>query len=794
MLMLLFTGNGFAGNSNPINPKSKFNKKYKNAAIIPPTITATGNQIYCPGTQQRIVQSVTITNDPLEPTTKSVTIQIATGYVISQDLLTLTGSHPTINSSWSSLEGKLTLSNPAGAPYADFEAAIRDVVYSSTSLSPTGLRDFSINLGFGNVNYLPSNGHFYEYVPAIGITWIAARTAASARNYYGLQGYLATLTAADESQLAGTQAPGAGWIGGSDSQIEGTWKWVTGPEGLANGGTGITFWIGVANGTTTPPFNFAFWNNGEPNQFNGADEDYAHITAPGVGIPGSWNDLTLTGEPTGNYQPKGYVVEYGGLPGETPLQTSTSTRFSMINITSSTGNSICGPGTATLQATANGGTINWYSSPTGGTLLGTGSSFVTPFINSTTTFYAVTNAAGCTSGTRTAVVATVLTIPAITNTVPAQRCDPGTVLLTATASAGIINWYSSATGGTAITGGNTFNTPILNTTTTYYVDAAANGCTTPNRTAITATVNNTPTIIATSSAARCDSGTVIINAIPSEGTVNWYDMNMGGTIIFTGNSFTTPNINTTTTYYAEAVLNNCSSARVPVTATIYPVSKVTEEAILCQGKSIILDAAIPNRTYLWSPGGETTQTITVAAIGDYSVTISAPAIASCDSKKDISVIEHAKPVINAIVVNENSISIELDKPESYFEYSIDGVFFQSLNEFSFLPSGQYIAYVRENNGCNMVMQNFTIFSIPKFFTPNNDGYNDVWQIPEMKDYPNSKALIFDRYGKLLQELTSSNYSWDGTFNTINLPSDDYWYRLQLDDLKPNLKGHFSLKR
>jgi hypothetical protein len=35
---------------------------------------------------------------------------------------------------------------------------------------------------------------------------------------------------------------------------------------------------------------FALWNTAEPNQYNGAQEDYAHITAPGVGITGSWND------------------------------------------------------------------------------------------------------------------------------------------------------------------------------------------------------------------------------------------------------------------------------------------------------------------------------------------------------------------------------------------------------------------------------------------------------------------------------------------------------------------------
>jgi hypothetical protein len=43
-----------------------------------------------------------------------------------------------------------------------------------------------------------------------------------------------------------------------------------------------------------------------------SQEDYAH-TAPGVGITGSWNDLTNTGDPAGNYQPKGYIVEWRWL-------------------------------------------------------------------------------------------------------------------------------------------------------------------------------------------------------------------------------------------------------------------------------------------------------------------------------------------------------------------------------------------------------------------------------------------------------------------------------------------------
>ena len=66
--------------------------------------------------------------------------------------------------------------------------------------------------------------------PDSGISWTEARDAAAARTYYGLQGYLVTITYEEEKQLTGEQASGTGWIGGSDNETEGTWRWVTGPE------------------------------------------------------------------------------------------------------------------------------------------------------------------------------------------------------------------------------------------------------------------------------------------------------------------------------------------------------------------------------------------------------------------------------------------------------------------------------------------------------------------------------------------------------------------------------------
>jgi hypothetical protein len=169
-----------------------------------------------------------------------------------------------------------------------------------------------------------------------------------------------------------------------------------------------------------------------------------------------------------------------------------ATIYAIPTISTATGASICASGTTTLQATTAAGTINWYAASTGGASLGTGTSFTTPNINTTTTYYVDVTNNGCTSSPRTAVVATVNALPTLTSTTGASICGTGTATLQATAAAGTINWYAASTGGASLGTGTSYTTPSIATTTTYYADVTNNGCTSTPRTAVVAAVNSLP--------------------------------------------------------------------------------------------------------------------------------------------------------------------------------------------------------------------------------------------------------------------------------------------------------------
>ena len=190
----------------------------------------------------------------------------------------------------------------------DLESLFQNIQYR-TSSSNTAPRTITFIIG-GSVSN-PNNNHYYEYVNQ-SLTWVQAKTAAASRTLYGLQGYLATSTSVAENDFIKTKLTDDGWLGGSDNfneinqasgstiyanqtAAEGNWYWITGPE------AGTQFSVG----SSPLPAQYANWNAAEPNN-SGGSEDFLQIY---FANDGRWNDL-------GNGQSMGYIVEYGGLPGD----------------------------------------------------------------------------------------------------------------------------------------------------------------------------------------------------------------------------------------------------------------------------------------------------------------------------------------------------------------------------------------------------------------------------------------------------------------------------------------------
>jgi gliding motility-associated-like protein len=264
-----------------------------------------------------------------------------------------------------------------------------------------------------------------------------------------------------------------------------------------------------------------------------------------------------------------------------------------------------------------------------------------------------------------------------------------------------------------------------------------------------------------------------------------------------------PNIFKNTTPFSQIIYAKATNGAncfdiVPITLVINtfdPPNFEDETEYLCKGEEITLSVATGFSSYLWNTGS-TENHIEVNVAGDYSITVTDSN--GCQKTKKFKIILSEPALITDAIVKDfsgidNSVLIQYTGVGNY-EFSLDGIFFQSNPLFNSVKPGTYNAIARDKNGCRL-SNSFLLYVVdyPRFFTPNGDGVNDLWAITNIDQLPDYTIFIFDRYGKLLKQMNQNNDGWSGLFNGQQLPSDDYWFTLQFIDGK-NVKGHFSLKR
>jgi gliding motility-associated-like protein len=217
-----------------------------------------------------------------------------------------------------------------------------------------------------------------------------------------------------------------------------------------------------------------------------------------------------------------------------------------------------------------------------------------------------------------------------------------------------------------------------------------------------------------------------------------------------------------------------------------------EEVTLCNGNTLTLSVANTFATYYWS-NGDTDSSTDINSPGIYTLTVTDAN--TCEATKKFIATEATAPSITTVEIkdfqnNNNTVLINYTGIGNY-QFSIDGIHFQDSPFFTNVQSGVYNVWVK--NFCGLDTKKIYVLDCPNFFTPNNDGFNDVWTVQNLINFPSAEITIFDRYGILIKQINSTGLGWDGTFNGKSLPASDYWYRVKFEDGR-NVQGHFTLKR
>ncbi|MDG1518019.1 MAG: gliding motility-associated C-terminal domain-containing protein [Flavobacteriales bacterium] len=214
----------------------------------------------------------------------------------------------------------------------------------------------------------------------------------------------------------------------------------------------------------------------------------------------------------------------------------------------------------------------------------------------------------------------------------------------------IVRWESSTDNFSTITEiiNSTTTQDYLNmTATTKYRAVVKSGvCSFLNSNNATITVNPLPNINSTTNGYRCGPGSVNLEAIVSDGTVNWYDAISGGSLKGSGSPWLSDLVESTTTFYAEAISSQgcLSTVRIPADAVVLtaPIVELGNDTAICADSTVVFDA-IAGIAWAWSNGSSTIETNANTA-GDYSVVVTGAN--GCVGYDTINLVINQLPIVN----------------------------------------------------------------------------------------------------------------------------------------------------
>lgn len=392
-----------------------------------------------------------------------------------------------------------------------------------------------------------------------------------------------------------------------------------------------------------------------------------------------------------------------------------------------------------------------------------------------------------------------------------------------------IGYYANPNGVNPIPNGTIFT--ALNTPATIYVYAVNGGrfgITCIEEKSFVITVSETP-VLPNYPTGREYCGSYTLPTLPTVPyTIGYYSQPGGNPadLILPANYTITNTGNTSQTYnyyvYASATNNATCNDEQFFSFTIHPLLEIDfPDGTICVDpttnqtlRSYTINTALNPAIYTvnWYLNGTlmaTGPSYTFTQEGTYDIKFTklTPDVgANCNYKDTQVVITKYSSAIATVTVSgafENQIDLTVNIINGFgtYEFSLDNPNgpYQNSPVFYNVASGEHPIYIRDVSAgrCGDFIVHATVLRYPHFFTPNGDNYNDYWNIKDLKNQPDAIINIYDRYGKLLKQMSpASQPGWDGTYNGAPLPSTDYWFQVfyKLNNEPKEFKAHFSMKR
>ena len=251
----------------------------------------------------------------------------------------------------------------------------------------------------------------------------------------------------------------------------------------------------------------------------------------------------------------------------------------------------------------------------------------------------------------------------------------------------------------------------------------------------------------------------------------------------------TQNITSTGSYFLRfEKANFCPNwAKITVNIKAPKASTDLQNKTICKNTTTEVDAGSNFIYYKWSNGteGETLHNATYG-IGTHYVELTSTN--GCVYKQSFTISEAVDPVIDSVIEQGNSITVNVSGGTAPYEYSLDQSNWKNSNVFYNVNRGVQKVRVRDSKKCTVKEYEFSIINLINAITPNGDGMNDVLDYSDLRVKKEVKILIFDRFGKkIFSNENSTSYIWNGTENGRQLPSGSYWYVLEWTEPDTNTK-------